>query len=101
VHRFSPAPELRLVDDVVVNKGCRVNELEDGSVEDRTLARIARHAGGHQQDGGTDSLATPITDVVTDRRDKSDLRLHVPGELAFDLTKVSANWLEQLREGGG
>jgi hypothetical protein len=25
----------------------------------------------------------------------------VPGELALDFTKVVANWLEQLREGGG
>ena len=101
VHGFAPAPQLRLVDDVVVNQRGRVNELEDGGVEHRALARVAGHASGHQQNGRADPLPAAVPDVVTDRRDEGDLRLHVPGELTLDLTKVVANRLEQLREGGG
>jgi hypothetical protein len=78
-----------------------MNELEDRSVQHRPLARVASHASGHQQNRWTDSFPAPIPNVVTDRRDQRHLRLHVPGELTLDLTKVVANWLEQLREGGG
>ena len=101
VHGFAAAPQLRLVDDVVVNERRGVNELENRRVEHRALARVASHASGHQQHRRTDPFPAAVPNVVADRRDEGDLRLHVPGELAFDLTKVVANRLEQLREGGG
>ncbi len=78
-----------------------MNELEHRRVEHRALAAVARHAGGHQQHGRTDPFPAAVLDVVTDRGNEGDLRLHVPGELTFDFTKVVANRLEQLREGGG
>ena len=70
-------------------------------VEHRALAGVAGHARGHQQHGRPDPLAAAVLDVVADRRDQRDLRLHVPGELALDLAKVVANRLEHLRESGG
>jgi hypothetical protein len=45
-----------------------------------------------------DAFAAAILDVVADRRDQGNLRLHVPGELAFDLTQIVANRPEHLRE---
>src|SRR4030095_5272884 len=101
MHGLASAPQLRFVDDVVVDQSGRMNEFENGCVEHRPLTRIAGHASGHEQDRRTDPFATTIANVVADRRDEGNLRLHVPGKLTLDLTKVVANRLEQLREGGG
>ena len=60
-----------------------------------------RHPRGHQQHRRPNTLAAAVLDVVPDRRDQRDLRLHVAGELALDLAKILANRLEQLRESGG
>jgi len=45
-------------------------------------------------------FAAAVLDVVPDGGNERDLRLHVTGELPFDGTKVFADRLEQLREGG-
>ena len=101
VHGLAAAAQLRLVDDVVVDERRGVDELDHRRVEHRALAGVAGHARRHQQHRRPNPLAAAVLDVVADRGNERDLRLHVPGELAFDLAKVFANRLEHLRESGG
>ncbi len=98
---FRPRRSVGLVDDVVVDEGRGVNELDHGGVEHRAIARVAAQAGGHQEDGGTDPLAAARADVLADRGDQLDVRLHVPRELSIDVLEIGADWLENLRERDG
>ena len=95
----TPAPQIGVVDDVVVDEGRRVNELDDRGVEDGAFALIAAQARRHQQDGGPDPLAAARLDVLADLRNQVDLRLDVPAEFAIDVLEVGADGLEDLREG--
>src|SRR2546426_11908441 len=98
MHGEPAAAQLGVVDDVVVDEGRRVNELDDRRVKDGAVAVVPAQARGHEQDGRANALAAARLNILADFRDEIDLRLHVPGELAIDLLEVSANGLENLRE---
>src|SRR5712691_8997782 len=98
MHRELAAPQLGVVDDVVVDEGRRVNELDDGRVKDGAVAFVPAQTRGHEQDGRANALAAARLNILADFWDEIDLRLHVPGELAIDLLEVGANGLENLCE---
>src|SRR3990172_4785881 len=98
MHGQTPAAQIRVVDDVVVDQGRRVNELDDGRVERAAIAAVAREARRHEQDGRTDALAAARSNVLTDLRDQIDVRLEMPLEFAIDLLEVGAYRFEDLRE---
>src|SRR6478736_6233389 len=100
MHGETPAPQIRVVDDVVVNQGGRVNELDNGRVERSPIATVARETRGHEEDGRTDPLAAARANVLPDLRDEVDVRLKMPLELPIDLIQVSADRLEDLCEVG-
>src|SRR4030095_4850935 len=95
--RLSAAP-LRVVDDVVVHERRRVNELDDGRIEDGQLAGVTRQPRGHQQYRRPDALAAAVLDVTPDFRDQIDLRLDVAVELRLDLLEVGPDRFEHLNE---
>src|SRR5438128_10135596 len=100
MHGQAPAAQVRVVDDVVVDQGGSVNELDDGRVERAAIAAVARQARGHEEDGRTDPLAAARTNVLPDLRDQIDVRLEMPLELAIDLVEVTAYRFENLRKIG-
>ena len=100
VHGQAAAPQLGVVDDVVVDERGGVDELDDRRVEHGAVALVAAQPRRHQQHGRTDALAAARLDVLADFRDQLDLRLDVAPELAIDPLQVGANRLEDLRQGG-
>ena len=70
VHGLAPAPQLRFVDDVVVDERRGVDELDHRRVQHGALAGVAGHPRRHQQHGRADALAAAVLDVVADRRDQ-------------------------------
>src|SRR5207248_5740598 len=96
--RQAAAPEIRIVDDVVVDQRRGVNELHHRRVQGAAVAAVARQARRHEQDGRPDALAAARADVLTDLRDEIDVRLEMPLEFAIDLVEVGAYRFEDLRE---
>src|SRR4029078_9135149 len=90
--------QIRIVDDVVVNKCRRVDELHDGRVQRAAIAAVAREPRCHQKDGRTNPFAATRSNVLTDLGDERDVRLEMPLEFAFDLLEVSAGGLGDLGE---
>ena len=98
VHREPPAPQLRVVDDVVVHERSCVNELDDRRVENGAIARVAGQPRRHQQHGGAHALAAARLDVLADLWDQLHARLDVAEELPLDRAEIGANGLEDLGE---
>ena len=100
VHGKPAAAQRGVVDDVVVDEGGGVDELDHRGVEDGPIAFIAAQTRRHQQDGRADPFAAARLDVLADGRDQRDLRLDVAGELAIDPLEIGADRLEYLRQRG-
>ena len=94
------APQLGVVDDVVVDERRGVDELHDRRVQLGVFALVAAEARRHQQDCGAHALAAALLDVLPDLGDERDLRLQVTAKLALDPDQIVANWLEQPDEIG-
>src|SRR5258706_8878378 len=92
-------PQLRVIDDVVVDQRCCVNELDDGGIEDRAIPLITTQPGGHKEHGGPHPFATARLDISADLRDDGDLRFDVAYELAIHQLEVAADRLKDLRKG--
>ena len=97
VHGQAAAPQLGVVDDVVVDEGRRVDELDDGGIEHGPVALVAAQARRHQEDGRADPLAAAGLDVLADGRDEGNLRLDM-GRTAIDPLEIGADWLENQRQ---
>ena len=98
MHRLLPSPQLRIVDDVVVDERRGVNELDDRRVENGARAGVAAQPRRHQQHGRTHALAAALLDVVPDFGNDADLGLHLPLELAFDRFEIGADRFEHLNQ---
>ena len=85
VHRQPAAPQVGVVDDVVVDQRRGVDELDDRGVQDRAVAGVADQPRGHQQHRRADPLAAAGPDVLADLRNQRDLRLDVAREFLVDL----------------
>ena len=99
-----PRRRSRVVDDVVVDEGRGVDELDDRRIVHRLVAPIPAQTSGHQKKRRT-SRRLPATglDIPTDLRDQVDARLDLTGVRIFDCLEVLADRLEdlgQLRGGG-
>ena len=101
VHGQSAAPQLGLVDDVVVDQRGGVDELDDRRVEHGAIAGVAASRAAISSTAGPDALAAAGPDVSPDLRNQLDPRLDLPHEFLFDLVEVGADRLEDLREIGG
>ena len=80
----APAPELRIVDDVVVDQRGRVDELDHRRVQHRAVAGVAAQPRDHQQDSRPHTLSAARLDVLPDAGDEIHLRLQVASELALE-----------------
>ena len=66
VHAAAAAAHGGLVDDVVVQQGRGVDELDHRGQQDRALAPVAAQPAGQQQQRGPDALAAALADVAAD-----------------------------------
>jgi hypothetical protein len=98
VHRQAAAPQVGVVDDVVVDQRRGVDKLDHRGVADRLIAVVAGQPRGHQQQGGPHPFAAAGLDVAADLGDQLDLRVDLPREFDVDLLQVRADRLEDLRE---
>ena len=73
IRRGSSAPQIRLVDHVVVQQGGGVDELDDGGEQHMGGAFVAERPRDQQHHGRTQALAARANDVVGDRVDQSDI----------------------------
>ena len=64
------APGLGLVNDVVVDEGCRVDDLDHRAQPNGALALIVEELGRKQEQGGADSLAPSGAQVFADFGDR-------------------------------
>src|SRR5207245_2117958 len=58
IGRRPPSPDLRLVDDVIVDQGCSVNDFDHSAELYRTSALIVEELRGKQKQRRTYALAT-------------------------------------------
>jgi hypothetical protein len=79
-----------------VDEGGGVDELDDGGVEDGTVALVAAEARRHEEHGRAHPLAAAHLDVLAHLRDELDARLEVARELALDTRQFVANGLEDF-----
>ncbi len=98
VHRLLPSAQLRVIDDVVVDERCGMNELDDRRVENGARSGVAAQASRHQQDRGTNALAATRLNVAPNLGDDADLGLNLPFEFAFDRFEISADRFEHLNQ---
>jgi hypothetical protein len=68
-----PAPERGIVDDVVVDEGRRVNELDHRGVQHGTIAGVPAQSRRHQEDGRSNPLSAAGLDVLADPGNQFDL----------------------------
>src|SRR3954468_6832918 len=57
-------PGFRIVDDVIVNQGGRVNDLDDSAESNRATSLVLQQLGGKQQQSRTNSLAAARSQVL-------------------------------------
>jgi hypothetical protein len=100
VHGEPAAPESGIVDDVVVNQGGRVDELDHRRVQHGPIAGIPAQSRRHQQDGWPNPLSTARLDVLANNGNQLDLRLDVTRKLRVDPGQVFTDGLENLGEDG-
>src|SRR5690606_11810523 len=95
------APQVRVVDDVVVDERRRVDELDHRRVQHGHLAAgVAGEPGGHQHDGRPYPLATALLEVPADLGNQLDAGVDMAEEGLVDALEVGPDWFEQLREVG-
>ena len=90
---------LGFVNNVVVHERRRMDEFDDGCVENGAVAVVAAEPRRHQQHGGPNALTAGGLNVLADLRDQIDLGLNMPAELQIDAFQVGTDRLEELREG--
>ena len=85
------APQLRLVDDVVVQQRRRVDHLDHGRQRVMIAARVAAGVRREQQQRRPQTLAAAADDVVGDLPDQHDVRRQALAEHAVDRGHVVAD----------
>ena len=88
VRRASPAPELRVVDDVVVQQRRGVDELDDDRQLDVPVAFAAERTGGEQHQQRSQPLAPAPDDVLGDLVHEVDVRRETVPNGAIDGREV-------------
>ena len=96
MHREPAAPNVCIVDDVIVYERGGVNKLNNGCVEDGLVPLISAQARGHQQQRWSDTLATAILDVAPDLRNQLHPGLDVTSVVLLDRFQVAADGFEDL-----
>ena len=99
VHGQSAAPQIGVVDDVVVDERRRMDELHDGGVQDGAVAGVAAQPRRHQEDGRSHAFPAARADVLPDLRNQRDPGLDVTAEFLVDFLEVCPDRFEDLREG--
>src|ERR1035441_5535084 len=93
------ATRLGLVDDVVVNQRCGVNDLDHGAESDCALAGIVHQLAGKQQKGRAEALAAAGAKVFPDFCNRPHARDGVASELALDGSEVVMQQVEDFLGG--
>ncbi len=88
VGRWLAAAGRRLVDHVVVNEGCRMNDLRDRSKANSRLVGRAKRPREQQNEHRTQAFASARLQMVGDRRDRFDRTDSVEFDRLFDLGEV-------------
>jgi hypothetical protein len=98
MHGEPTSAKFGAIDDVVVDERRRMDELDDGRIEDGLIPDEPAESSGQQQQRRPEPLAAAALDVTADFRNELHARLHVAHELSLDLLEVVADRLEYLRE---
>jgi hypothetical protein len=77
---LAAAAQGRLVDDVVVQEGGRVDELDDRGHLVPRVGAGAQGPGREQQQGGPDALAAGIHDVLPDGAHQGHVGMQAPAD---------------------
>ncbi len=91
----SPPPQVGLVHDVVVQQGCRVNELDDRSQQHVGRAAVPEGAGNEQHNGRPEPLPACTDDVVGNRIDQDDVRTETLPDDCVDSLHIGSDRRKQ------
>ena len=86
-----PAPQGGLVHDVVVDEGGRVEQLDHAAHSHGPGSRIARHAGGHEEQDGAEALASGPRDEVAHLANEGHGRVELARDGLLDGAHLGAN----------
>ena len=78
------AARLRFVDDVVVDQGRGVNDLDHRAQLDGAMSRVVQQLAGEQQQRGPQALAAAGAQIFADLRNRAHAGDRVAAELALD-----------------
>src|SRR5205085_647383 len=92
----TPAPGLRLVDDVVVYQGGSVNDFNDRAQPDGAASLIIEEPRRKQQQSRAYAFAPAGAEILPNFRNGFDVRDCVAPELALDRGQVVAQQLENF-----
>lgn len=88
VRRRLAAPEIRFIDDVVMQERGGVDELDTGGERDVALALVTAQSRGNQQQQRPYALATRRDDMPRKLRDQRHVALHIVDDDLVDLLEV-------------
>jgi len=81
---FSVAPQVGLIDDVIVQQGCRVDEFDDRGKLMVTRPAITQRAGAEEHQDRAQTLASGIDDVFGDLFDEQRVGMQFPANQRID-----------------
>ena len=96
IHGCAPTADARVIDDVVVKQGSRVNELNHGAEPGPDRPVVPAHLRAEQKDRRPDTLAPAIADVLADVIDQRNSGAGVALDLFFHLRHAVFNQLVNL-----
>ena len=95
----TPATQLGEIDDVIVEQGRGVEQLDRGTDLDAARSGVAAQLGAEQQQGRAQPLATGAEHVLAHQRDDLALGRELLPHRALDQGEVVANAVESCRKG--
>ena len=90
------APRLRFVNDVVVDQGRGVDDLDHRAQLDGALAGVVHQLAGEQQQGRTQAFAAAGAQVFANFRNRAHARDRVAAELALDGGEIVVQQVEDF-----
>ena len=99
VGRGTAAADFGFVDDVIMNEGGGVDDLDDHAEADGSGSLVVKQLGGEQEEGRTQALTAALTQVFADLGNGLYVGNAVAAELAFDGLQVIPEKVENLFAG--
>ena len=88
VGRGAATADFGLVDDVVMNQSCGVDDFDDRTEADSSASLVVEQFGGEQKQRGPEAFSAALTQVFANLSDGLYIRHTVAAELALDGRQV-------------